>query len=144
MSVGPILATGTVALAHRIILITAGTIAVILGVAIMFMPHAMHESNGVELGNNASLLSEIRSPGGALFLVGAILVAGAFVTRLTFAATLTGAMVYLGYGLGRVVSIVLDGVPSSTLVVAMIVEFVGAAALAWLLWRSRKATVRGA
>lgn len=110
-----------------------------LGAAILFAPRAMHEANNVDLGNNAGLLSEIRSPGAALIAVGVLLVTGGFLRTLTAPAAIAGAVVYLGYGLGRIVSVVMDGVPSSTLVAATAAEFVIGLALLLTLPQHRSA-----
>lgn len=102
----------------------AGITAVGIGAALVLRPDVMHAANGVTLGENASLLSEIRAPGGALLAVGVLLCAAAFVRRLVFAATVAGTVTFLGYGIARVLSMVTDGMPASALVTACVFELV--------------------
>jgi hypothetical protein len=99
----------------------------------------MHAANGVTLGENASLPSEIRAPGGALLSVGVLICAAAFARRLVFPATVAGTVVFLGYGLARAFSIVADGMPASGLVVACAFELVMGALGAVTLSASRTA-----
>ena len=117
----------------RALLFVSGLVAVVIGATILLAPESLHASYGTELGAAPSLLSEIRAPGGALLAAGLLVLAGAFVTRLSFAALAVAATVYLSYGLSRLVSMALDGVPDSGLVAATVIELVlgGAAALAW-------------
>ena len=105
-------------------LLFAGITAVSIGAALVLRPEVMHAANGVTLGENASLLSEIRAPGGALLAVGVLLCVAAFVRKLVFAATVAGTVVFLGYGIGRVLSMVIDGIPASALVMACVFELV--------------------
>lgn len=127
------------------ILTVAGLVLAAVGGALLFAPEAMHGSNGVELGGNASLLSDVRAPGGALLVLGAIVVAGAFVPRLTLPAAMIATAVYLAYGLSRLMSMALDGMPAPGLVLATGLEIALGATTAVLfrrLWRNSGATLR--
>ena len=105
-----------------VILAVAGLVAVGVGGAILIAPGAFHAGNGIEYAGNSSLLSETRAAGGALAATGVVVTLGAFVRRLTFTASLVGAVVYLAYGLARLLSVALDGLPADSLVVAAGVE----------------------
>lgn len=122
----------------QVILAVAGLVLAAVGSALLLAPAAMHGSNGVDLGDDASLLSEARAPGGALLVLGAIVVAGAFVRRLRLPAAMIAAAVYLAYGLSRLLSMALDGMPAPGLVVAAGLEIafgVATAVLFGRLWR---------
>ena len=109
---------------QRIYLSLAGVSALLIGIFVLFDPHAIHASNGIVLGDGANELSEVRAPGAALLALGALILAGAFVPRLRFTSTVVSATVYLGYALGRIVGLGLDGNPGSGLIVALIIELV--------------------
>ncbi|MGH1348179.1 MAG: DUF4345 domain-containing protein [Nannocystales bacterium] len=117
-----------------IILLGSGILGTCVGAGLLLVPEMFHASSGIEIGGNVSLLSETRAPGGALLAIGALITAGAFVRHLRFTATVLATVVYLSYGLGRVLSMLVDGLPSSILVQAAILELViGGVCLAALL-----------
>ena len=108
--------------ALKTILFISGLMLAGFGGAILFMPAAMAALNGVELGGNASLLSETRAPGGALLASGILVILGAFVAKLTFTSTVVAALVYLSYGLSRILSMAIDGLPAEGLVQVTVLE----------------------
>lgn len=110
----------------KVILFISGLIAASIGGAVLFMPTAFYAANGIELGGNVSLLNEIRASGGALLVVGILIISGCFITRLRFTAIVVSALLYLAYGLSRILSFVIDGIPSEGLVQAAGLEiFIG-------------------
>lgn len=108
----------------RTILVLAGGIAIAIGVAVLFFPHAFSATYGVTLGADPSLLSDIRGSGGAILASGIVITAGAFARRLTFTALVISSLFYLAYALSRALGLVLDGVPASGVIAAMVAEFV--------------------
>ena len=108
----------------KTILFVSGLIATGTGGAILFMPAAFFATNGIELGSNISLLSETRAPGGALLASGILIMSGAFVAKLSFTSTVVSALVFLSYGLSRILSIAIDGMPAEGLVQAAVLEIV--------------------
>lgn len=116
----------------RSLLVLSGLVAMGIGVSLVASPIAFHAGYGIELGDDASLLSEVRAPGGALLALGALMLAGAFSPALTLASTSIASAVYLGYGVARLVAIALDGMPDPGLVAAAVVELLigGACAVA--------------
>ncbi|MEV0756149.1 DUF4345 domain-containing protein [Streptosporangium sp. NPDC050280] len=121
----------------RLVLLVSGAVMIGIGAAVLFAPAAFHGTNGIELGSDAGLLSEIRAAGGALLAAGALIALGAFVARLAFTATLAGAGIYLSYGLSRLLSITLDGIPASGLVLATALELAIGLACVFVLVRYR-------
>lgn len=111
-------------------LLISGLIAAGIGAAILVAPGPFYATYGIELGGDASLLSEIRAPGGALLALGLLMTIGAFVPALRFASTVVAAAVYLPYGLSRLLSMAIDGLPDTGLIGAAVLELaIGAAAL---------------
>jgi len=106
------------------ILIISGLIASGIGVAILFAPVAFYATYGIELGGDVSLLNEIRAPGAALLAIGILIISGAFVDKLAFTALVVSTLLYLSYGLSRVMSIAIDGMPAEGLVQAAVLEIV--------------------
>jgi len=112
------------------LLLTSGLIAVGIGGAILLIPAVFYGGYGIDLGNDATLINEVRAPGGALLVTGLLISTGVFVAEFAFASTVIAAAAYLSYGLSRVLSMSIDGMPDAGLVMAAGVELViGAAAL---------------
>ncbi len=107
----------------KTLLLIAGLAGLAIGISVLFMPHPFYASSGIDLGQNPSLLSEVRAPGGALLACGLLIILGAFVDTLTFTALVVSAWMYLAYGLSRGLSIWVDGMPAPILVAAMVAEF---------------------
>ena len=120
----------------RFLLVSGGLIAVAIGATLLLSPATLHASYGTDLGSDVNLLSEIRAPGGALLVFGALMLLGAWNRRYTFAATLITAALYLSYGAARLVSIGLDGVPHTSLIGGAAIELVLGVAAVFALKRS--------
>lgn len=108
----------------KTILFISGLILTGTGGAILFMPVAFYAINGIELAGNISLLNEIRAPGSALLVSGLLIMSGAFVAKLTFTSAVVSTLVYLSYGLSRILSMAIDGMPAEGLVQAAFLEIV--------------------
>ncbi|GGL39495.1 DUF4345 domain-containing protein [Planomonospora parontospora] len=119
-------------------LFASGLVVFLIGAATLLAPAALHGLNGIELGVEPGLLSEVRAAGGALLASGVLIGLGAFVPRLAFTAALLGTVTYLAYGLSRVLSIAVDGMPGSGLVLAAAVETALGLACALVLARRRR------
>jgi hypothetical protein len=108
----------------RMVLFLSGLIATGIGGAILFLPAAFHATNGIDLGGNSSLLSEVRAPGGALMASGILIMSGTFVAKLTFTSAVVSTLLYFSYGLSRILSMAVDGLPAERLVQAAVLELV--------------------
>jgi hypothetical protein len=113
----------------------AGLLLLAIGGAILLAPAAFHGSNGIALGDNPNLLSEIRAPGGLLVGSGIIILIGAFRKELRIRAVQLTALVYGSFGVARLVSIALDGLPSTSIVAAAALELTVALVGIAILWR---------
>ncbi|WP_437969379.1 DUF4345 domain-containing protein [Sorangium sp. So ce260] len=120
----------------KVTLFIAGLVLIGIGGATLLAPVAFHATSGIELGDSRSLLSETRAAGGSLLGTGALILLGAFSSRLAFTATVVGAVTYVSYGLSRLLSMAADGMPAQGLVLATAVELVlGLSCAAALVWR---------
>jgi len=122
----------------KTILIVSGLIASIIGAAILFAPVEFYASYGMKLGGDVSLLNELSASGGALLASGILITAGAFVDKLAFTATVVSALLYLSYGLSRIMSIAMDGMPIEGLVQAAVLEIVTGLACVFALVKYRE------
>ncbi|WP_319531998.1 DUF4345 domain-containing protein [uncultured Cohaesibacter sp.] len=102
----------------------AGLTAIVIGVPITSMPHMFYASYGVTLGPEASLLSELRAAGAGLAASGIIMLLGSARQRFTKFAILAASTVFLAFPAGRIVSLIVDGMPSEGILGALAFELV--------------------
>ena len=119
------------------IIIISGLIGVYVGIEILFMPVSFYATSGIHLGENISLLNEMRAPGGALLASGLLITLGAFWERLAFTSIVLATLLYLSYGLSRIYSMVIDGAPAEILVYVAIAEILVGSVCAVALFKYR-------
>ena len=110
-----------------VIFLSVSGLLLAIGGTILLVPHTFYASDGIMLGNNPSLLSEIRAPGGLLATSALFILAGAFRPTLRSLALTLTILVYGSFGFSRLVGLSLDGMPSNSLVIATGVELAVAA-----------------
>ena len=120
-----------------IYLVISGLLLLVIGAAILLAPHAFHGSNGIALGDNPNLLSEIRAPGGLLAASGIIILIGGFRPLLRSQAVRLTTLVYGSFGVARLISMALDGMPSNSIVGATVLELIVASIGLALLLQTR-------
>ncbi len=108
----------------KVLLVVSGITGIGIGGALLFTPVAFEASAGINIGNDINLLSEVRAPGGTLLVAGVLIIIGAFISRMAYTSSLLSSLFYLSYGFSRIFSMVMDGVPSESLVIATIAEIV--------------------
>lgn len=102
---------------------------------LLFSPIVFQALSGIALANDPSVLSETRAPGGALLVSGFIMIMGAFIGSWTSPGLQLSSLLYLSYGLSRLVSMALDGMPHEALIQATVAELIiGALSLTALAW----------
>ena len=121
---------------RRILLFVAGLVAVAVGAASLLAPVAFRRQYHISIGDDPNLLNETRAAGGAVLAIGGLLIVGAFVARLAFAAAVSGAVLYPAYALSRGLSVALDGAPTSGLVIGGVVELALGLACCYVLART--------
>ena len=109
---------------EKIALGLSGLTALTIGAAILFAPHTFYASYGITLGEDANLLSELRAPGAGLAGFGILMLLGIrrhSILPISMAAALT---VFIAFPAGRLVGLVVDGMPSGSVIGALVGELV--------------------
>ena len=106
------------------ILILLGVPLVVLGSWRLLDPIGFFDFSGLLLSADAGLLNEARGTGGAIIGFGLLILLGAFKKKLTYTSTIVAVLLFLGFGIARVISVVLDGNPGEALFKGIIGEFV--------------------
>lgn len=106
-----------------VFLILAALIGLSIGGGLLFLPAQLQADNGIIL-SGASDFSETRAPGSAIFFAAIFSVISIFQVRLRRTALIIMSLFFLSYGLGRLLSLILDGMPAQGLFYAMIGELI--------------------
>jgi len=106
------------------ILILLGLLLTILGLWRLFDPIAFFENSGIILDNNAGLLNEARATGGVVVGFGILILLGAFIQKLSYTSTIAAIVLFLGFGIARLIGFAIDGNPEEALIQGAIMEFV--------------------
>ena len=102
----------------------SGLTALAIGTLITLAPHAFYASYGITLGQDPNLLNELRAPGAGLAVFGAIMLSGVFRAATGPIALAVALTVFLAFPVGRIVGIVLDGMPSGSVIGALGFEII--------------------
>lgn len=121
----------------KIALAVSGVIATGVGVGVLFAPHAFHAAAGIMLGKDVNLLNEMRSSGGMVLGSGLFILLGAIRAKVAFLALVVSSVLYLSYGLSRLVSLAADGIPNGSMLQILVLELVIGGICAILLRRER-------
>lgn len=94
-----------------------------VGGSLLFFPAQLQAESGISL-SSASQFSEARAPGAAIFAASMIALLSLFKVSLRKSALGLMTLFFTAYGLGRLLSVVLDGVPADGLYYAMYGELI--------------------
>ena len=86
------------------------------------------KNSGIKLEKEVNLLNEMRGVSSVMMCGGIIILLGIFIPQLTFASFVVAALILLGFAIGRLLSIRLDGKPNKLIVQGLISEIVLGAA----------------
>ena len=118
---------------QKIYLFIAGLVLSLVGFFIGFMPEAYLGQFASEVQFNKNILSEMRGMGGHLFILGSIILSGAFYRDLEYPAMLISAIVFVSFSIFRITGIVIDGTPGTGIYVALGMEILLAFAVLAML-----------
>lgn len=123
-------------LLEKIALGFAGLTAVGIGGFILAAPHAFYASYGIILGQDPSLLSELRAPAAGLLTLGVLMLSGIWRAEMALLAVTATFVVFLAFPAGRLIGVAIDGLPSGGIVGALVLE-IAIAALCVFAFRRR-------
>lgn len=128
----------------RAALAGSGVILGAVGSSIMIVPKLFLATSEAIVEHDPNLLSEITAPSGILMIASAFMIFCATQLRFANLGLICGSIIYGTYGLSRMISMQLHGVPSDTLVVVMWFEL-GIAVFLLMLsikWQQAKSVQR--
>jgi len=125
---------------HKIYLFFAGAILILVGFYIGFLPADYLTQFFSRSELNLDGLSEMRGMGGALFILGLFVVGGACIKRIENTSLIISALIFGAFSAFRLLGILLDGIPSQSIFIALSIEVIFAVMAIPLLFsqQSRK------
>ena len=92
------------------------------------------KNSGIKLENDVDLLNEMRGVSGLMLSGAVIILLGTILPTITLTSLTVAALIFVGFAIGRVLSMVLDGKPNKQLVQGLMFELVfGALNIACLI-----------
>ena len=117
----------SVTVLEKVALCVSGLTAVGIGVAILAAPHTFFASYGITVGDGPSLLSELRAPAAGLAAFGVLMLLGIWRTAMTHMSKVVALIVFLAFPAGRLIGLIVDGLPSGPIIGALVFELAVAA-----------------
>ena len=122
---------------QKIYLLTAGFILSLVGFYIGFLPEAYLGQFAPDIEFNGGILSELRGMGGHLFILGLVVLSGAFLKDLEYLAMVISAIVFGSFSLFRIAGIVIDGLPGNSIFFALGIEMILALAVLPMIYNKK-------
>lgn len=114
----------------KVILIILALTLVIFGGWRLVSPIGFYAFSGLELPDDAGLLSEVRGAGGIIMVSGLVVGLGVFLHAWSRISIVFASVVFLSLVLARLFGIAVDGSPGAGVIQGMVIELVfGALAL---------------
>ena len=105
-------------------LVLSGLLLSFIGSATLFMPVAIKASAGIDIAGDINTLNDTRASAALILSIAVLSILGAFIKKITFTSSLMSFLLFLSLGIGRAISIVIDGMPVDGLVKATALEFI--------------------
>ncbi len=130
----------TLTLLQKITLGISGATALGIGAFILADPHTFYASYGVSPGGDTSLLSELRAPAAGLAAFGGLMLAGIRQSTFSHVSMVVALTVFLAFPAGRILGLLVDGMPSAGILWALAIEL-AIAVLCLAAFRPRRRSV---
>ncbi|MCG8306154.1 MAG: DUF4345 domain-containing protein [Cytophagales bacterium] len=112
-----------------VILSLSSLLLIFVGVMRLSNPIKTYLKNsGIKLENDTSLLNEMRGVAAVMLCVGIIVLFGTFTERLTFTSHFVASLIFIGFVIGRLISLKTDGKPSKQITQGILFELILGAA----------------
>ena len=82
------------------------------------------KNSGINLVNEVNLLNEIRGVSSVMLSSGVIILLGTIIPKLTVISLAIASLIFLGFAMGRLLSIAIDGKPNKLIIQGLIFELV--------------------
>ena len=82
------------------------------------------KNSGIKLENDANLLNEMRGLSAVMLCAGILILLGTFMGQLSFTSHVIASLLFIGFAIGRLISIKADGKPGKQIIQGIFFELV--------------------
>ena len=82
------------------------------------------KNSGIKIENEVNLLNEVRGISSVQLFGGIIILLGIIVPKLTIISFAVATLIFLGFAIGRLLSITIDGKPNKLIIQGLVFELV--------------------
>ena len=82
------------------------------------------KNSGIKLEKEVNLLNEVRGVSSVMMSGGIIILLGTIIPKITTASFVVAILIFLGFAIGRLISIRLDGKPNKLIIQGLISELI--------------------
>ena len=82
------------------------------------------KNSGITLADDVNLLNEVRGVSALMMSAGSIILLGIFYSQMTFTSFTIATLLFIGFTIGRVVSIIKDGKPNKMIIQGLFSELI--------------------
>lgn len=108
-----------------VILSLSSLMLVFVGVMRLSNPIKTYLKNsGIKLENDASLLNEMRGVSGVMLCAGILILLGIFFGKLIVTSHFVASLIFVGFAIGRIISLKVDGKPSKQITQGILFEII--------------------
>lgn len=108
-----------------VVLSLSGLLLTVLGLLRLTNPINTYSKNsGISLSNDVNLLNEIRGVSAVTLCSGIIILLGTVLDQIKIYSIVIAILIFIGIGIGRLVSLIADGKPNKKIIQALIFELV--------------------
>ncbi|MEO0405655.1 MAG: DUF4345 domain-containing protein, partial [Bacteroidota bacterium] len=122
----------------KVYLVVSGILLTGIGTLTTFNPINVKANEGIELAGNPSALNDVRSFGFLLLVFAVLFIISGLKSAMLHFGSIASTSLFLSLGFGRVLSILLDGMPSEGMLGATMVELVLGSVGLFLLLQNKK------
>ena len=108
-----------------IVLSLSALLLIFVGVSRLRNPIKTYLKNsGIQLANEPSILNEMRGVSSVMLFAGIIILLGTFSTTLSLTSHIVAILIFMGFVIGRLISLKSDGKPSKQISQGIVFELV--------------------
>ena len=110
---------------NMVILALSGLMLLMVGGLRLSNPIKNYSKNsGIQIDNDVNLLNEVRGTSALMLIGGLIILSGIFIPKLMVSSFVVATLIFIGFAIGRLLSMGLDGRPNKLLVQGLVFELV--------------------